>query len=227
MRLMTWNLHIGRDAQWRPTFPQMIELMRAEQPDFIALQEVDCWARRTRWGNQPGQIGQALGMNWEFHATVPLFPLVGGGFGNAIVTRYPILACHRHRLPFRREPRGVIETIIEAEGRKIAIFATHFGLNQEERVRQAQRVVEIIAGRPNCVLMGDLNERPDGPAYQVLMEAGLTDSARALSAEANSFPAHLPDRRIDYILLGPSLRASRCWVAEYGGSDHRAVVGEC
>ena len=57
---------------------------------------------------------QALtGLNLFFG---PSFGEVGGGFGNAILTRGDILAATVHPLPSVGEPRSVIESVVRIDG---------------------------------------------------------------------------------------------------------------
>ncbi|XVE22729.1 hypothetical protein PQ610_06485 [Tardisphaera miroshnichenkoae] len=39
MKIATWNLHGGRDANGRPTLDGMISFLRSLSPDLIGLQE--------------------------------------------------------------------------------------------------------------------------------------------------------------------------------------------
>jgi endonuclease/exonuclease/phosphatase family metal-dependent hydrolase len=77
------------------------------------------------------------------------------------------------------------------------------------------------------VVAGDLNERPDGPSWERLREAGFVDHG---DREWRTFPADRPDRRIDALLVRGGAR-----VPHHGdpgvpeellaaASDHRPVL---
>src|SRR4029079_146454 len=84
-----------------------------------------------------------------------------GQYGNAVLTRLPILTVRRVDLSVPgREPRGALDLELDAPGSVLRIIATHLGLAPTERRQQIRR---ILASLPKSrddpvVLMGDLNE---------------------------------------------------------------------
>src|SRR4029077_1655557 len=61
MRLLSYNIHKGiggRDRRSR--LERIIQVIEAENPDFICLQEVDRHVARSRHDDQPGKLSQAL-----------------------------------------------------------------------------------------------------------------------------------------------------------------------
>ena len=61
MRLLSYNIHKGiggRDRRYR--LERIIQVIEAENPDFICLQEVDRHVARTRHDDQPRKLSEAL-----------------------------------------------------------------------------------------------------------------------------------------------------------------------
>ena len=113
---------------------------------------------RTRTGPAAAAVG----------AGVP----VAGEFGNALVSRFRLRHSDIHAMPSGKEPRTVMEAHLETEAGLVAVFTTHWGLDDGERSNQARecvRRVEAFGGA--ALLLGDLNEEPDGPSIAILRNA--------------------------------------------------------
>ena len=106
MRLLSYNIHKGiggRDRLYR--IERIIRVIEEENPDLMCLQEVDRNVRRSRHDDQPTRLAEA------FHAEEHLYQLnvhVGsGGYGNLILSRWPLRLTHQVSLRLRRlKPRG-------------------------------------------------------------------------------------------------------------------------
>lgn len=112
--------------------------------------------------------------------------------------------------------RGWVAADVTVQGRPYTIANTHLEsgeLPQLDQLRAAQalELVQALAGPRPTVIMGDLNDVPGSPMYQVLTGAGYTDLWAAMRGSAPGYTCcHLPDlsnrvadfhERIDYILL--------------------------
>ena len=90
--------------------------------------------------------------------------LRGGAYGNAVLSRVPIVADKNHDLTCRRyEPRGCLEVTIKPPDSETALhlFNVHLGTGFFERRYQAHRLFDVIAGNeslssPRVIL--DFNE---------------------------------------------------------------------
>jgi endonuclease/exonuclease/phosphatase family metal-dependent hydrolase len=111
--------------------------------------------------------------------------------------------------------RGWVAADVTVDGRAWTIASTHFEPGEgsqlvQLRAAQALELVQALAGTTPAVIMGDLNDMPGSPMYQVLAGAGFTDLWTALRASAPGYTCcHAPDlsnqvvsfdERIDYIL---------------------------
>lgn len=156
--LASYNVHscVGMDRRRKPS--RIADVIREMNVDLIALQEVD---------NQPGDDVESMQLEYLAHvlgmAAVPGLRMIRktGEYGNAILTRFPILAVRRHDLSFPLcEPRGAIDIHLDVHGRTVRVIAAHLGLRRSERRFQWHRVLEAVAmeqATPTFVL-GDMNE---------------------------------------------------------------------
>jgi endonuclease/exonuclease/phosphatase family metal-dependent hydrolase len=112
--------------------------------------------------------------------------------------------------------RGWVSARIAIGPRAYTVASTHFesgdapGLDQL-RAAQATELAQALSGAGPIVLMGDLNDVPGSPMYQVLSGAGLTDVWPLLRGTTVGYTCcHLPNlsnpvqqftKRIDYVFV--------------------------
>jgi len=155
LRLASYNIHgaVGRDG--RRDLGRIIGVLEELDADLVALQEVD-----SRHGefDMLAELAQRTGLT---PVAGPTLVHHRGDYGNAILTRAPILAVRLIDLSVEgREPRGAIDADLRMAGGPLRVVATHLGLRPVERRYQVQRLLAALkdAERPVTVLMGDLNE---------------------------------------------------------------------
>ena len=116
--------------------------------DIYALQEVDNEEGNGEDSAQLEYLSRALGM-----AAVPGLRIVrhSGEFGNALLTRLPILSVHRHDLSYWRfEPRGALEVELEPPRAARAMAASVAGGRDcaggaaDDRARGHERVAAVV-----------------------------------------------------------------------------------
>jgi endonuclease/exonuclease/phosphatase family metal-dependent hydrolase len=194
----TYNIHacIGVDRRYDPV--RVAAVLRELDADIIGLQEV---AAR-RHGPVPLDQESFLAAATELRAVSGLH-LIGSRsrFGNAILTRLPILAVRHIDLSVDgRAPRTAIDVDLEVDGRVLRVLATHFGLHGGERLLQARKLLAALNGadrgpRADAVLMmGDLNEwRGRQGGIRVL------DRALGRAPAPRTFPSWCPILPLDRI----------------------------
>ena len=202
---------------------RIAEVVLAQEPDIVCLQEVHQRLPQSGFGDQPKQFEKHLGLPVTFQANLRLGV---GGYGLAVVSRYPVGTVQNHLLPSVREQRGVLEVRLDTPTGPLSVFCTHFGLSGEERVRQAASLAALVQSSSYPVVVcGDFNERSDAPAVRALLsQTGLSDA----DAELNrwTFPTNALEARIDYLFYSPTLICQSVAVIENQASDHLPVVGE-
>jgi endonuclease/exonuclease/phosphatase family metal-dependent hydrolase len=220
LRLMTYNIRAGLES----SLGDIADVILAEAPDFVALEEVDKDADRSGNVDQAYRLGQLTGMASLFRSAFDFSS--GGSYGLALLARYPILTSDKLELTSSGEQRILILVTIELEpGLLITLAVTHMDLDATTRATQADEIVTRLAAEPYVVLSGDLNEQVGGDAIDTL--TGAYDDAWAIAGDGDgfTFPSDLPDRRIDYVLLGaPWATPTDAWVPVSTASDHRPIV---
>jgi endonuclease/exonuclease/phosphatase family metal-dependent hydrolase len=157
--IASYNIHscVGMDGQRTPA--RTAAVLKELDCDVFALQEVD---------NRPGEHEQSMQLDYLARtldmAHVPGLRIVRhtGEYGNAILTRLPIVSVHRHDLSYSRyEPRGAVDVQVLVNEQPLRVIAAHLGLRRAERRFQWQRLMVALAEMPAempTVLLGDMNE---------------------------------------------------------------------
>lgn len=222
MKIMSYNIHHGKSLTGRHTLDEMVQLMKASGAEIIGLQEVDSSMPRSRMQNQVRYLGEALQMNYVYGENINI---LGGRYGNAVLSKYPIEFSENLFLPSNREQRGLLNAVINVNGRRINFMVTHLGLNDEERqsqLRSIQNYMGTVAG--DVILVGDFNMSPQDPALMELKRK-MVDVAWALG-ENNTPTFDFPflSKRIDYIFVPPSFELIDYQVIKSRASDHYPIT---
>jgi endonuclease/exonuclease/phosphatase family metal-dependent hydrolase len=169
--------------------------------DIYALQEVDNEEGNGEDSAQLEYLSRTLGM-----AAVPGLRIVrhSGEFGNALLTRLPILSVHRHDLSYWRfEPRGALEVELDVGRHKLRVIATHLGLSRRERRAQWRHLLKAVATAPAelpTIVLGDMNEW--------LPSSATLRDAHSILGEPLAPPA--------FPAFAPFLALTRIWVRPVG-----------
>ncbi len=227
LRVMTYNIHHGEGMDEVLDLERIAGVIKGQNPDLVALQEVDQGVERTQGVMQADVLAELTGMHVYFGKALDL---QGGGYGEAILSRTPLTNARTFDLPTEDgyEPRVAAIAETEVNGRTIAFAATHLDHKSVDlRIRQAQALVEEVKRiEMPYLLTGDMNSRPSERTYRVLLESG-TDVADSAGVTGPTFPADRPVQRIDYIFA----KLSQGWrvksvrvLPDSVASDHRPVV---
>lgn len=171
LRTMTWNLW-WRFGDWERRAPAIVEVLRAQDPDVVCLQEV--WASQDESGGVTDQaevLAEALGL----HAVSTEYAWFDGlSFDNAILSRWPVEIVADERLPRvdgESGHRRALVARVESPWGSWPILSTHLEYRFDAsttRTLQLRRVMELVAehrGDPEhdlpMVVGGDLNAVPD------------------------------------------------------------------
>lgn len=223
MRVMTYNIRggWGMDGGW--STERIGDVVLEQDPDILCLQEVHQRLPQSRFVDQPGRLQKALGLPVVFQANLRLGI---GGYGLALVSRYPVNAVHNHLLPSVREQRGALEVNLTTPVGPLTVFCTHWGLNGAERERQAARLAALVLAASGPVLVcGDFNENSEAAALGLLLsQTGLQDADAG--KKRLTYPADVPQARIDYILASPDLLPQNVFPVSSLASDHLPLVAD-
>ena len=187
IRIATWNIYSGKPWQ------EIADVIQDLHIDIIGLQEVDSELERTGYRDIAASIAERIGYHHVFAPSMER--TIDGrtpGFGNAVVSRYPILESRRHFLgspdgwmrpahgflsseqdlhaDARTQPRTLLETLIRPLDTQIRFMTTHLAYSREfastrTRRRQMATILRLVRQPTNCVqvLAGDFNAQPENP----------------------------------------------------------------
>jgi endonuclease/exonuclease/phosphatase family metal-dependent hydrolase len=230
VRVMSYNLHFGFDVRGWSDLEGLARAVEASGAEVVGLQEVS----RGWYIN-----GSTDMLAWlQRRLRMPHARFAGASdaiWGNAVLSRYPILSDEVTRLPREGVPlrRNALQVEVDlGEGRRLGVVVTHLhhveGPDGERvRLTQLPRLLEGVAGRKATVVLGDFNAEPGSAEIAMLRAAGLTDAfvpAGGRPADELTWSSDRPDRRIDYIWLSPDLEASGFAATTSTASDHRGIA---
>jgi endonuclease/exonuclease/phosphatase family metal-dependent hydrolase len=243
VRLVTFNTHHGVGEDERHDLPRLAKLLASVDADVICLQEVDRYfGDRSEYVDQALLLSRALDMQLAWGPAIDE-PRPGDRpprqYGNALLSRLPILISDVHRLPGGGEPRSALRTMLELDGGTLWVTATH--LTTRSPQERSEQVAELAAlhseGMEAGVLVGDFNAGPDAAELDPLRER-FTDAwdlapdreDRAgwrfwQREEGHTHPARSPHRRIDQVWVSAGLAVAAAQVLDAGGaSDHLPLM---
>ncbi|MFE7135535.1 endonuclease/exonuclease/phosphatase family protein [Streptomyces sp. NPDC057638] len=233
VRVVTWNVW-WRFGPWEERRKAILSVLRELDPDIVGLQEV--WACRGE--NLAAWLADELGMEWTWAASSAperwqrRLGDSAVGFGNAVLSRWPIAERRVLRLPAAEgddDGRLALYTGVAAPGCRVPFFTTHLSSEihaSAVRCAQVAALAEFVAEHRHGtsfppVVTGDFNAWPDSdeirllggyrtaPAVpgQVLMDVWEYAQAGAPGVTwdlANPYiePAYGPSVRVDYIHVG-------------------------
>lgn len=228
--VMSYNIRHGMGCDGRLDLERIAAVIESVDPDVVGLNEVDVhFHRRSEWMDQLGWLSRRLRMDCRFGPTLLTrksreFP--GGGYGNGLLAKDPILRHHSLRLSMKGgEPRGILVADLEREGRVVRLVVTHLGLTPMMRKRQVEAIIRLCRKWPGPMLvMGDWNVTPENPEVTRL-SPWLTDALSHCGATGGTYPCPRPRKRIDYIFCSSHFRILKASVAavEDCPSDHLPV----
>jgi endonuclease/exonuclease/phosphatase family metal-dependent hydrolase len=162
LRLVTFNIQFARHVD------SAIALLGSAAPlrqaDVITLQEMD--------PEGTSRIAQALGMSYVYYpATV--HPKTGRDFGNAILSRWPIIADAKIVLPhlarFGHTERIAAAATILVGDAPVRVYSVHLAtfVSEGPRARRDQvaAVLADAAAYPRVVVSGDMNNHGIGREF--------------------------------------------------------------
>jgi endonuclease/exonuclease/phosphatase family metal-dependent hydrolase len=220
----SYNIHRGVGLDRRRDLDRIVAVIREISPDIVGLQEV---LRRAGAPDedQAAYLARALGMELVMGETRSLR---GGTYGNAVLTRLPVLGAERCDLSqVAREPRGCLRVDLAVDGLAVHLFNCHLGLGLAERRQQLRLLAEFVGAsgrRGPRVLMGDFNEWHPGPITRRLKREFVSRMRRMRRTHPSLFPLFALDRIYwDAELEGEAFHVHRSRRARLA-SDHLPVV---
>ena len=240
LRVMTYNIYGARATSPANAadLDAIAEVIRRQNPDFVTLNEVDVFTNRTgKDVHQACDLAEKLGMEWHFSKAIDRD---GGEYGDAVLSKYPILETRSYRLPCAAEQPGEDRALcvirVQIDGKDLYVASTHLDhlSGDASRLVQAAEIRRIrdteLEG--DLILCGDLNAIPSSNVIAT-MTSFLTNTG---PIDQYTFPSDDPSRKIDYIMYAPieHFGVQNCQVVSRGdqqvggvdASDHRPVIAD-
>jgi endonuclease/exonuclease/phosphatase family metal-dependent hydrolase len=229
LRVATYNVHacIGRDGRHDPD--RIAAVIAELNADIVALQEFTYPASVALDTRTPVVLTTldryqcALGPTRNRTRQT-----VMECFGNALLTRHPILEVHRIDLSIAdREARGALAATVDVGGAPLHVLSTHLGLRVRERRFQVGQIIDYLDSVRNTsvVVLGDFNDWLPGRSAADVLDRRLGRPPRPAS-----FPAAWPIIALDRIWVQPSTSLRRIAAhrtpAARVASDHLPVIAE-
>lgn len=202
MRLVTYNIHKGiGGSDRRYNLERIIEVLDALDADFFCLQEVTIDLPRTSRHDQADILMK------RFQPMVATFQQNVhwrvGGYGNLLLSRWPLLEHHRISLQFgTKKPRGAQLVVAETPSGLLRVTNWHLGLSEGERHWQTNRLLSHPVFRSTdehpTLMCGDFNDWRNTLEPALLFPQGFTQ-ATSPAGKFRSFPAALPVISLDKV----------------------------
>jgi endonuclease/exonuclease/phosphatase family metal-dependent hydrolase len=228
LRVLTYNLHHCEGTDGKLDMKRIADIIKATQPDVVALQEIDRKVKRSNQIDQPAELAKLTGMKAEFAKAIDL---QGGEYGQVVLSRFPMKAVKTHILPKKegQETRIALETRIEpTNGLPAFTFLTTHLQHDDPKIRleQATTINDHFAKQDGPALIaGDFNATPES---DVMQEIGkVWKSATPPGKGHLTSPSDKPRNQIDFILFRPAERfrvVETKVIDEKVASDHRPVL---
>jgi endonuclease/exonuclease/phosphatase family metal-dependent hydrolase len=173
LRVLTYNIWDGGGDR----LPLIRDVIRAQQPDLVALEEAND-RHRVEW--LAGELGMALAhgeANSAWHI--------------AWLSRLPVTQSQNHKLPILG--KTLLELDVEWEGESLQLFATHLDSErtvegEERRAGEVGAILQVMLERGDArqLLVGDFNAL----APQAIQPAltSLSQDARVRAEKIYSLP---------------------------------------
>ena len=234
IKVSTYNIHkcVGIDRRYSPE--RIVDVLREIDADVVGLQEVLCHSRSHRRDNQAEFIAEELGLHF-CHGENRKHN--GGGYGNAVLSRFPIESFENHDISVKRyEPRGCLRTDIAVNVDKALHFVNlHMGTSYFERRLQVRKLLaEHVLGNSDAarkrIIAGDFNEWISGLTTRLLRSRFNSVDPKLHLGTTRTFPGIVPLVHLDHIyfddaftLKNAVLHKSRTALV---ASDHLPIVAE-
>ena len=187
----------------------------AQQPDIVALQELDSMTKRSKFHYQLGELASRTSYYDIFGKAIEFD---SGTYGIGVLTREMPLSTRSIALP-GDEPR----LLLVVEMKNYVLACTHLDLEEEPRLESVPLIVEEAKmWQKPFIIAGDFNDSIDSPLLKEI-----TKYFTINSGDEATFPADEPNECIDYVATFNSFSAETLQsvvIDEKEASDHRPLL---
>ena len=215
VQVMSYNVRHCAGMDCVVDYDRTAAVIAEQQPDVVALQELDSMTGRSKQHDQLGELAVRTGYYPVFGSAIDFD---GGKYGVGILTREQPLSTKRIPLP-GEEPR----VLLVVELKDFVLACTHLDLEEEQRLASVPLIVEEAQRwQKPFILVGDWNDATDSRLLQELMKYFTLNSG-----DQATYPADEPQECIDYVAsfkAQPALTLEYSVIEEPAASDHRPIM---
>lgn len=233
LRLLTFNIWHNM-GDWAAREPLLVEAVRSADADVIALQEV-LEDAAVGLPNQARTLADALGgYTMHFVSTDP--EGAPRRYGNAILTRLPVLAHDSTKLEPLDDYRTAVRVRVAVAGQPVDVVNTHLAWQADAQAVRARQIADLLNWLPSdgtpLVVMGDFNAVQEDAGLNVLTGERFISALPRGAVPTTLNPAKgYPERVIDHIFAerarfaaGPATLIGATPTAGEYPSDHFGVA---
>ena len=226
LKVMSYNIRHGQGMDNKIDLDRIANVISAQNPDLVALQEIDKICKRSNNFDIAKELGERLNMAYRFGE---FMNYQNGEYGMAILSKFPINKTIRHELPKGTEPRCALEVDVQTNisPQSISFICIHNDWkNVNIRVLQIKELLNQIKDvKKPVVLAGDFNGTPSDPSLDLLRKNNWNILDKN---NQKTFPSDSPNKEIDFVVTRnfPSSKILHYTIAETKASDHRPIVAE-
>ncbi len=238
LKLLSFNIQVGIAAtrphhylthSWKHVLPHAKQLHNLDliaeivaDYDIVGLQEVDAGSLRSENINQTEYLAYKAGFPYWYHQTNRRLGRIAQ-HSNGLLSKFDPIDIVEHKLPGPIPGRGAMVVRFGDEQDPLLIILLHLALGRRARMRQLEYISHLANTYNHVVVMGDMNCQADSEEMQLLLNAtGLT----APACDLNTYPSWRPTRKLDHILVSPSLVVRNYGVLDVVYSDHLPISME-
>ena len=225
LTVATYNIHscIGSDKAYDPL--RIASVINHIKPDIIGLQEVDTGYRIAEKVHQVSILESETGLH---SIEGPTIKNTAGFYGNLVLTKLDnTLVTRKDISQYGFEPRGILCVEFEYQHHTVAFIVTHFGLNANERLAQADMLISFIESL-SCdmiIIGGDLN------IWCTLERSGRKLRNKLSKAQGlPTFHSRIPLLSLDRIWIVPAVSNMHMYTLNNRytrfASDHLPLIAE-
>lgn len=203
LRIISYNIHRGRDKYNKNTLFEIINYLKRKDCDIICLQEVLHY--------QYLLMKFYLKMKGVFAENVK-----SQKYGICIFSKRKIIEKNHVFLTSQREQRGLLHIKLKiGENNYLNVVNTHLGLNKIERVKQVDEILDFIKDMEGKnIIYGDFNQKN-------LSINNFNDASIELNKQ--KYPT-FEKSRIDYCFVDKNLSVNSYTIDDVYMSDHFPIV---
>lgn len=223
---MTYNIRHGWGIKKLFGLKDIFHTIKKHHPDIIGLNEVDIYNPRSLFVHQAKVLARKMKFNYAFEPNLKIGPI---GYGNSILTKFPIVEVNNYPLSSKGEQRGCLSVMLDIlngiQGGKIRVLCTHLGLDKIERKQQIRELVDIVKKTIEpTILMGDLNCDKEEliPLKEVLFDA--LSHSKERDDKPNTYPTVKLGKRLDYLFHNFGFQVLNYKTIYSEASDHLPVL---